>query len=60
MVVLGDGPCLFGRDWLSHIKLDWSAVCVMTASRVVDAVLAEFPDVFSGELGCFKGEPVTV
>ena len=26
----------------------------------MDAVLAEFPDVFSGDLGCFRGEPVTV
>ena len=60
VIVGGDGPCLFGRDWLARIKLDWSSVCVMTASSHVDAVLAEFPDVFSGELGCFRGEPVTV
>ena len=60
VVARGDGPCLFGRDWLARIKLDWSSVCVMTASSKVEAVLAEYPDVFSGELGCFRGEPVTV
>ncbi|XP_043208221.1 uncharacterized protein LOC122373879 [Amphibalanus amphitrite] len=60
VIVRGGGPCLFGRDWLARIRLDWSSVCVMTASSRVDAVLAEFPDVFDGELGCFRGEPVTV
>ena len=60
VVVRGDGPCLFGRDWLAHIKLDWSSVCVMKASPLVDAVVAEFPEVFSGELGCYRGPPVTV
>ena len=27
-IVSGNGPTLFGRDWLMHIRLDWSSLCV--------------------------------
>ena len=26
VIVKGDGPCLFGRDWLSHFRLDWATI----------------------------------
>ena len=26
IIVKGDGPSLFGRDWLLHIPLDWKEI----------------------------------
>ena len=54
VVVSGDGPCLMGRDWLQVIHLDWSSIAVVSqgaSSRAVQAVLDNFQDVFTGELG---------
>ncbi|XP_065199339.1 uncharacterized protein K02A2.6-like isoform X1 [Sycon ciliatum] len=45
---------LFGRNWLSNIRLDWHTICsVSSAPRTSDSesVLDEFPSVFEGGLG---------
>ena len=55
IVVKGSGPCLFGRNWLSHIRLDWPSVCHVSSQSGVQAVLDEFPAVFRDELGCYRG-----
>ena len=64
LVVEGSGPSLFGRDWLSHIKLDWRKICSI---RVSDASLPQdiqarlrttiqsHPNVFKPGLGTIKG-----
>lgn len=62
VVVKGSGPCLFGRNWLSHIRLDWPAICRISSQShgQVQPVLDEFPDVFREELGCYRGGEVTI
>jgi len=33
VVVAGDGPSLFGRNWLQHIQLDWKSIKAVTNAR---------------------------
>ena len=50
LVVTGYGPNLLGRDWLEHMKLDWSAV-----HRVDEVHYAlMFPELFKDGLGKLK------
>ena len=59
-VVKGNVPMLFGRDWLAKLKLDWGelfpavAVNALQPNSRVEALAAEFPEVFSDKLGCLK------
>jgi len=54
-------PSLFGRDWLSKFRLDWTAVgrSLFPTAAVNSISLADvtekFPDLFSNELGHVKG-----
>ena len=50
LVVTGNGPNLLGRDWLEHMKLDWSAV--HRVDEVDYAVM--FPELFTDGLGKLK------
>lgn len=34
IVVEGNGPSLFGRNWLQHICLDWKSLGVATVQEV--------------------------
>ena len=54
LIVKGEGPSLFGRNWLSKIKLDWCAINQVT-SQVYQKVVDKYPEVFKDELGSLIG-----
>ena len=54
IVTKGSGPNLLGRDWLSHIQLDWRSVFSVSTERpvpVVDRFKNQYPQVFEHGLG---------
>ena len=57
-VVEGKGPSLLGRAWLETMRLDWQSLKVDSVSECsptsLKAVLQEYSDVFSSELGTIK------
>ena len=63
LVVGGEGPPLFGRDWLKHVKLDWQTIGLTALSggvaRVQD-LLHKYPAVFSEKLGQMKHHQATL
>jgi len=54
IVVPGNGPNLLGRDWLTHLKLDWRTI-FSTTQTTVSHILNEFNEVFDDNLGELKG-----
>ena len=54
VVVEGEGPSLFGRDWLQTIRLDWRAVFLVQRQRLAE-ILEENGEVFQPGLGTLKG-----
>ncbi|CAC5384147.1 unnamed protein product [Mytilus coruscus] len=57
LIVVKEGPYLFGRNWLSKLTVDWKHIrSVITPSSVKDKVnkLMQM-DVFKDELGTVKG-----
>ena len=54
VVVEGEGPSLFGRDWLSAIRLDWKSINAV-GSRTLDSLLDHHQELFKPGLGTLKG-----
>ena len=57
-VVSGNGPTLFGRDWLMDIRLDWSSLGVANIQQkplTLKGLLTTYSDVFKEELGTLSG-----
>ena len=55
VIVRGDGPTLFGRNWLRVIQLNWSKIHFLQAPGLQE-VLKKYSDVFEAGLGTFKGQ----
>ncbi|XP_064479042.1 uncharacterized protein K02A2.6-like [Ornithodoros turicata] len=66
-VIRDHGPSLIGRDWLEHIKFDWTSVHKLDASRAqenkncsraISEPCSKYSSLFKGDLGHIKGEVV--
>ena len=55
IVVQGGGASLFGRDWLEHFKLDWSAIHAVQQKSDLDMLLQRYSSLFREEVGTLKG-----
>ena len=64
LVVEGSGPSLFGRDWLSRIRLNWTKICNIRVSETdlpqgvasqLRTTIQNHPNVFKPGLGTVKG-----
>ena len=53
-VLKSKGPCLFGRDWMAQIRLDWPLLHMKTRPRNLTEVLGQHAAVFSEGLGRLK------
>ena len=53
VVVAGNGPSLFGRNWLKYLKLNWSEIASVrsTQSEGLDALLKRHAPLFDEGLG---------
>ena len=55
MIIEGDGPTLLGRNWLHHIRLDWSSIkAVLPHQRSLTDLMEKYHGVFTDELGTIK------
>ena len=50
-VVEGNGPTLFGRNWLKYLKLDWPQILHVAAASQFDELLREYGEIFKDKLG---------
>ena len=53
LVVDGDGPSLFGRNWLSSVTLNWNSIKHLSTG--LDSLLQKYKEIFKDELGTLKG-----
>ena len=66
LVVPGDGPSLLGRNWLSHIKLDWHSLFRISRENNFDTVqnlnqiLDKHKNVFLPGLGTMKDTKIHI
>ena len=53
LVVKGDGPSLFGRNWLDRVRLDWSNIYKIRSESQsrLQSILQGFQSLFGEDLG---------
>lgn len=55
VVIKGQGSSLFGRNWLKHIKLNWSTINTVRFQSSVSELIQKHSKVFRKELGTLQG-----
>ena len=61
-VVGGEGPPLLGRDWLRHLRLDWTSVRRLSTSSsalIVEELTRQYAEVFQDGLRHYEKCPCT-
>ena len=53
LVVAGNGPSLWGRNWLNEIRLDWGYIKQIQTG--LQSLLLKYAELFREELGTLKG-----
>ena len=52
IVVEGDGPRIFGRNWLKYLRLDWNKIAIIQPGKnALEELLQQHQEVFRDELG---------
>ena len=61
-MVSGKGPSLFGRDWLTQIKLNWNQIFKLDSkpTQTLKQIVDKHHEVFKDELGLVKGVAVKI
>lgn len=62
-VVNGNGPPLLGRDWLTHMKLNWNEIKLLRTTNItqtethkrLEQILKKYRAVFQDQMGTMKG-----
>ena len=60
VVVRGQCPSLFGRNWLQKIKLDWKNIKNISQNTALDSVLQKHSRLFREGLGKLEGMEATI
>ena len=62
LLVVGEGPNLFGRNWLEKFQLDWRSICSLrtAAGMSIEIMLKKHETLFTDELGEIRGPPVHI
>ena len=54
VIVEGNGPALLGRDWLMHIKINWTDISTVQSTPKMSQLLQEYLELFEVKLGTVK------
>ena len=62
IVVAGEGPSLFGRDWLRVLRLDWEHLNTIQSAgtETLQPLLKRHAEVFKDELGLVRDAPAKI